>query len=91
MDKHSKTVYFYLSARCRICSAKSFLGKALKGFNEWEVPPTINRVEADHGNLKWLINRVREFQSMKTADAKIKGCEVMYMFKKGQFNFWHNK
>ena len=47
-----------------------------------------NRVEADHGKLKRLINPVRGFQSMKTAYATIKGFEVMYMFKKGQFKFW---
>ncbi|WP_281175058.1 IS6 family transposase [Legionella massiliensis] len=45
-----------------------------------------NRLEADHGKLKRLINPVRGFQSMKTAYATIKGFEVMRMFKKGQFN-----
>ena len=47
-----------------------------------------NRLEADHGKLKRLINPVRGFQSMKTAYAPIKGFEVMRMFKKGQFNCW---
>ena len=47
-----------------------------------------NRLEADHGKLKRLINPVRGFQSMKTAYATIKGFEVMRMFKKGQFNCW---
>ena len=45
-------------------------------------------MEADHGKLKRLINPVRRFQSMKTAYATIKGFEVMYMFKKGQFKLW---
>ncbi|USQ15537.1 IS6 family transposase (plasmid) [Legionella lytica] len=47
-----------------------------------------NRLEADHGKLKRLINPVRGFHSMKTAYATIKGFEVMRMFKKGQFNLW---
>ncbi|NRA86822.1 MAG: DDE-type integrase/transposase/recombinase, partial [Rhizobiales bacterium] len=47
-----------------------------------------NRIEADHGKLKRLINPVRGFKSLKTARATIKGFEVMYMFKKGQFDFW---
>lgn len=47
-----------------------------------------NRLEADHGKLKRLINPVRGFQSMKTAYATIKGFEIMRMFKKGQFNLW---
>ncbi|SIR78549.1 IS6 family transposase [Fluoribacter gormanii] len=47
-----------------------------------------NRLEADHGKLKRLINPVRGFQSMKMAYAMIKGFEIMRMFKKGQFNIW---
>jgi transposase-like protein len=47
-----------------------------------------NRLEADHGKLKRLINPVRGFQSMKTAYATIKGFEIMRMFKKGQFDMW---
>lgn len=47
-----------------------------------------NRLEADHGKLKQLINPVRGFQSMKTAYATIKGFEIMRMFKKGQFKVW---
>lgn len=47
-----------------------------------------NRLEADHGKLKSLINPVRGCQSMKTAYATIRGFEIMRMFKKGQFNIW---
>jgi transposase, IS6 family len=36
-----------------------------------------NRLEADHGKLKRLINLVRGFQSIKTAYATIKGFEIM--------------
>ncbi len=46
-----------------------------------------NRVEADSGKLKRLINPVRGFQSMKTAYATIKGFEVMYMFEKVNSNY----
>jgi len=41
-----------------------------------------NRLEADYGKLKRLINPVSGFQSMKTAYAAIKGFEIMWMFKK---------
>lgn len=44
-----------------------------------------NRLEADHGKLKRLINPVRWFQLMKTAYVTIKGFEVMRMFKKEPF------
>ncbi len=47
-----------------------------------------NRLEADHGKLKRLINPVRGFQSMKTAFATIKSFEIMRIFKKGQFKIW---
>ncbi|STX55767.1 transposase [Legionella beliardensis] len=47
-----------------------------------------NRLEADPGKLKRLINPTLGFQSMKTAYATIKGFEIMRMFKKGQFNAW---
>ncbi len=43
-----------------------------------------NRLEADHGKLKPLINPVCGFQSMKTAYATIKGFKIMRMFKKGR-------
>ena len=36
-----------------------------------------NVVEADHGKLKQLIRPVHELKLMKTADATIKGFEVM--------------
>ena len=45
-------------------------------------------IEADHGKLERLINLVRGFKTMKTAYAKIKGFELMRMFKKGQMDAW---
>ncbi len=63
-------------------------GKCPEDLGHRQVKYLNNRVEADHGKLKRLINPVRGFQSMKTAYATIKGFEVMYMFKKGQFNLW---
>ena len=56
--------------------------------NHLQIKYRNNRLEADHGKLKRLINPARGFQSMKTAYATIKGFEVMRMFKKGQFNCW---
>ncbi|WP_423202365.1 DDE-type integrase/transposase/recombinase [Legionella beliardensis] len=47
-----------------------------------------NRLEADHGKYKSLINPVRGFQSMKTAYATIKDFEIILRFKKEQFYEW---
>ena len=47
-----------------------------------------NRLEGDHGKLKRLIRPTLGFQSMRTAQATIKGFEVMRMVKKGQFRRW---
>ena len=65
--------------------------------NEGKCPPDLfhrsvkylnSRIESDHGKLKRLIKPTLGFKTMKTASATIKGCEVMLMFKKGQFNTW---
>jgi transposase-like protein len=42
-----------------------------------------NRLEADHGALKRLINPTRVFKTLPTASATIKGFEVMRMIHKG--------
>jgi IS6 family transposase len=63
-------------------------GKCPEDLEHRQVKYLNNRVEADHGKLKRLINPVRGFQSMKIAYATIKGFEVMYMFRKGQFKLW---
>jgi IS6 family transposase len=41
-----------------------------------------NRLEADHGALKRLINPTRGFKTMPAASATIKGFEVMRMIRK---------
>ena len=49
-----------------------------------------NVVEADHDKLKQLIRPVRDFKTLKSAYATIKGFEVMLALRKGQagiFNF----
>ena len=43
-----------------------------------------NRLEADHGALKRLINPARGFKTLPTASATIKGFEVMRMIRKRQ-------
>jgi transposase-like protein len=48
-------------------------GKCPEDLEHRQVKYLNNRVEADHGKLKRLINPVRRFQSMKTAYATIKG------------------
>ncbi len=63
-------------------------GKCPKDLEHRQVKYLNNRIEADHGKLKRLINPVRGFKSLKTAYATVKGFEVMHMFKKGQFNVW---
>jgi len=65
-------------------------GKCPKDTVHRQVKYLNNRVEADHGKLKRLINPVRGFKSLKTAYATIKGFEVMRMFRKGQMNAWIN-
>ena len=42
-----------------------------------------NIIEADHGALKRVIRPMRGFQTMKTATATMKGCEVMRMIRRG--------
>lgn len=43
-----------------------------------------NRLEADHGQLKRVINPTRGFKSLPTASATIKGFEALRMIRKGQ-------
>jgi len=43
-----------------------------------------DRLEADHGALKRLINPARGFKTLPTASATIKGFEVMRMIRKRQ-------
>ena len=43
-----------------------------------------DRLEADHGALKRLINPTRGFKTLPTAAATIKGFEVMRMIRKRQ-------
>lgn len=43
-----------------------------------------DRLEADHGKLKRLIQPTLGFQPMRTAYATIKGFEAMRALKKGQ-------
>ena len=63
-------------------------GKCLPDSVHRQVKYLNNIIEADHGKLKRLINPVRGFKSMKTAYAKIKGFELMRMFKKRQMDVW---
>ncbi len=46
MDKLGNTIDFYLSATRKTKAAKRFLGKALRGRNDWEKPYTINTDKA---------------------------------------------
>ena len=43
-----------------------------------------NRLEADHGALKRLINPTRGFETLPTASATIKGFEIMRIIRKRQ-------
>lgn len=46
IDKRGRTVDFYLSPTRNTKAAKRFLGKALRGLKEWEMPSTINTDKA---------------------------------------------
>jgi len=46
VDKHGDTIDFYLSTTRNAKAAKRFLGKALKGRKDWEMPSVINTDKA---------------------------------------------
>ncbi len=46
VDKNGDTIDFYLSPTRNAKAAKRFLGKALRGLKEWEIPATINTDKA---------------------------------------------
>jgi transposase, IS6 family len=59
-------------------------GKAIRALKRRQVKYLNNRLEADHGALKRLINPTRGFKTLPTASATIKGFEVMRMIRKRQ-------
>ena len=46
IDKEGNSVDFYLSSRRNAKTAKHFLGKALRGFKDWQKPSTIDTDKA---------------------------------------------
>ncbi|CDZ77287.1 hypothetical protein BN59_01570 [Legionella massiliensis] len=93
IDERGNTIDFYLSHRRNTIYGQAIKelkreGKLASHLCHSQIKYRNNRLEADHGKLKRLINPVRGFHSMKIAYATIKGFEVMRMFKKGQFNIW---
>ena len=46
VDKHGETIDFYLSPMRNAKAAKRFLGKALRGRKDWEMPSVINTDKA---------------------------------------------
>ena len=46
LDKFGNTIDFYLSATRNTKAAKRFLGKALRGCKEWELPEVVNTDKA---------------------------------------------
>ena len=58
------------------------LGKMADALEHRQVNYLNNRLEADHGALKRVINPMRGFKSLPTAYATIKGIEVMRMIRK---------
>jgi transposase, IS6 family len=59
-------------------------GELDKSVQHRQVKYLNNRLEADHGALKRLINPTRGFKTLPTASATIKGFEVMRMIRKRQ-------
>ena len=57
-------------------------GELGKSVQHGQVKYLNNRLEADHGALKRLINPARGFKTLPTAAATIKGFEVMRMIRK---------
>ncbi len=64
-------------------------GKCAQDTQHRQVKYLNNILEADHGKLKRLIKPTLGFKSMKTANATIKGFEVMRAIKKGQTRIGH--
>jgi transposase-like protein len=60
-------------------------GELEKSVQHRQVKYLNNRLEADHGALKRLINPTRGFKTPPTASATIKGFEVMRMIRKRQY------
>ena len=46
VDKFGDTIDFYLSATRNTKAAKRFLGKALRGWKDWELPEVVNTDKA---------------------------------------------
>ena len=75
-------------------------GRALSRLKqEGKFPPNLehrqikyknNVIECDHDKLKRIIKATLGFKSMKTADATIKGIEVMRTLRKGQASLFYN-
>ena len=59
-------------------------GRCPAGTPHRQVEDLNNVIEADHGKLKQLIRPVRGFKTLKTAQATIKGFEVMRALREGQ-------
>ena len=51
LDKFGNTIDFYLSATRNTKAAKRFLGKALRGWKEWELPEVVNTDKAPAGEV----------------------------------------
>ncbi len=93
VDKFGAPPDFYLSPTRNTKAAISGLkaeGKRSEETEHRQIKYLNNVVEADHDKLKQLIRPVRDFKTLKSAYATIKGFEVMLALRKGQagiFNF----
>ncbi len=67
----------------RIIRSLKKTGKLQENVEHRQVKYLNNRLEADHGALKRLINPTREFKTLPTASATIEGFEIMRMIRKG--------
>ena len=54
VDKFGDTIDFYLSATRNTKAAKRFLGKALRGWKDWELPEVVNTDKAPTGAIAEL-------------------------------------
>jgi len=74
IDKRGSTIDFYLSSTRNTEAAKRFLGKALKGLKEWEIPLTINTDKAPTYGVA-----IRELKAEGKCPETVKHRQVKYL------------
>ncbi|AIK95642.1 IS6 family transposase [Candidatus Odyssella acanthamoebae] len=74
IDKHGRTIDFYLSSTRNINAAKRFLSKALRKLKDWEIPSTINTDKAGSYPVA-----IKELKEEGTCPQEVKHRQVKYL------------